>query len=402
MYLSATVKVGIKSLASNKLRSALAALGIIIGTSAVIAMLAIGTGAQKQVLSRLSSMGANVMIVSPGLRGRGGVSTGTQQDLKVEDARAILEEVPGVAMVAPVARASAQIKYFGKNTQGSLFGTSSSYFSLRDIELENGRIFTEGEVERNLRIAVIGSELSNTVFGKTDPVGEIVKVKGIAFTVIGKIKAKGEGWGSPDNQLFVPYTTAMNQIIGTENLREVNIQAQSESITASVQSDVETLLRKRHKIARGDENDFTITNMDEIKKNMSEVTNVFRLLLGGIAAISLVVGGIGIMNVMIVTVTERTREIGIRKAIGATEANIMTQFLVESVIVSGFGGLVGVLLGIMGAMAIPFFTSSITPVTETGSALLALGVSAGIGIFFGLYPAWKASKLDPIEALRHE
>ncbi|TAL18600.1 FtsX-like permease family protein [bacterium] len=401
MYLASTIKVGVRSLGANKLRSFLAALGIIIGTGAVIAMLAIGSGAQKQVLARLSSLGANVMIITPGSRDTRGAATGTQQNLKLEDALAIAREVDGVSLVAPVVRGSAQVKYFNQNTQGSIFGTSASYFTLRDIQIDRGRIFTEREVERSMRVALIGDQIAQKIFGKNDPVGEVIKVNGIGLTVLGKVAAKGEGWGSPDNQVFIPYTTAMSQLLGVENLREIDVQAVSETEIPYIQQDVKTLLRKRHRTLPGAEDDFNIMNMDEIRKSASEVTNIFKYLLGGIAAISLIVGGIGIMNVMIVTVTERTREIGIRKAIGATEGNILMQFLVESVIVSGFGGLIGLLIGVGGALLIPKL-GSLQTVVETDSALLALGVSAGIGIFFGLYPAWKASRLDPIEALRHE
>ncbi len=334
----AILKVGLKSLIANKLRSFLAMLGIIIGVGAVIAMLALGAGAQQQVLDRFASMGTNLLMVSPAQRGSAGVTSGSQQNLTLDDALAVAREVEGVALVAPGVSTNAQLKYFGKNTRSSVFGTSATYFALRDIAIERGRIFTEGEVDRLARVAVIGPTAAQNTFGENDPVGEVLKINGINFRVLGLTAAKGEGWGSPDDRVIIPYSTAMQQLLGVNYLREIDVQARNEAELPQVQEDVRQLLRKRHRQQPGDEDDFRMTNMDEIRKNASEVTGVFKWLLGGIAAISLLVGGIGIMNIMLVTVTERTREIGIRKAVGAKEAHILLQFLIESVIVSGLGG----------------------------------------------------------------
>ncbi len=397
----AILKVGLRSLVANKLRSFLAMLGIIIGVGAVIAMLALGTGAQKQVLDRFAAMGTNVLIVSPAQRGFGGVITGAQQTLTVEDALAVAREVEGVALVAPGVSATVQLKYFGKNTRSSVFGTASSYFALREVEIARGRAFTEGEVDRMARVAVIGPTVAAEAFGASDPVAETLKINGINFRVLGLTRAKGEGWGSPDDRVLVPYTTAMQQLLGVSYLRGIDIKAAEGADLEAVKAGLTELLRKRHRLQPGVEDDFRITDLAEIRQGATEATGVFKWLLGGIAAISLLVGGIGIMNIMLVTVTERTREIGVRKAIGAKEGHILLQFLIEAVIVSGLGGAIGLGLGIGLATVVPRF-APLPAIVEWPSALLALGVSAGVGVFFGLYPAWQASRLDPIEALRHE
>ncbi len=294
-----------------------------------------------------------------------------------------------------------QLKYLNKNTRTNVLGTAVTYFAIRDIKVERGRFFTEGETDRMARVAVIGPTAAKNVFGDNDPLDETVKINGINFRVIGLTKAKGEGWGSPDDRITIPYTTAMKQLFGTDVLRGIDLQSESEAELEQVQKDVTALLRKRHRLAAGAENDFEIRNMAEIRESANQVTGTFKNLLGGIAAISLLVGGIGIMNIMLVTVTERTREIGIRKAIGATEANILVQFLAEAVIISGLGGLIGLGLGVALAWVVPRFIP-LPSLVQWSSSVLALTVSAGVGIFFGFYPAWRAARLDPIEALRYE
>jgi ABC-type antimicrobial peptide transport system permease subunit len=331
------IKVGIKSLTANKMRSILAMLGIIIGVAAVIAMLALGSGAQKQVMDRFTAMGTNLLTISPGQRGSHGVVSGTQQNLTLEDALAMTREVKDVTMVAPSVQGGVQLKYLNKNTRTNVLGTSITYFVIRDVKIDRGRAFTEWEVDRTARVAVIGPTAAVNVFGQNDPLNEMVKINGINFKVIGITKAKGEGWGSPDDRVTIPYTTAMQQIFGVDYLRGIDLQAGTEAELDQVQKDVTALLRKRHRLQADVADDFEIHNMAEIRDSANQ--------LGGIAAISLLVGGIGIMNIMLVTVTERTREIGIRKAIGATEGNILTQFLAESVIISGLGGLIGLGLG---------------------------------------------------------
>jgi ABC-type antimicrobial peptide transport system permease subunit len=395
------VKVGIKSLTANKMRSILAMLGIIIGVAAVIAMLALGSGAQKQVMDRFTAMGTNLLSISPGQRGSHGVVSGTQQNLTLDDALALAREVKDVTMVAPSVQGGVQLKYLNKNTRTNVLGTSITYFIIRDVKIDRGRAFTEGEVDRTARVAVIGPTAAVNVFGENDPVNEIVKINGINFKVIGITKAKGEGWGSPDDRITIPYSTAMQQIFGIDYLRGIDLQAGTEAELDQVQKDVTALLRKRHRLQPDADDDFEIHNMAEIRDSANQVTSTFKYLLGGIAAISLLVGGIGIMNIMLVTVTERTREIGIRKAIGATEGNILTQFLAESVIISGLGGVIGLGLGVGLAKVVPRFIPMPTLV-DWYSAVLAITVAASIGIFFGFYPAWRAARLDPIEALRYE
>lgn len=395
------IKVGVKSLLANKLRSILAMLGIIIGVAAVIAMLAMGSGAQKQVMDRFTAMGTNLLTISPGQRGSHGVVSGTQQNLTLEDAQAITKEVKDVNMVAPGVQGGVQLKYLNKNTRTNLYGTAITYFTIRNMQIDRGRAFSEGEVDRTARVAVIGPTAAKNVFGENDPLNETVKVNGINFKIVGITKAKGDGWGSPDDRIIIPYTTAMQQIFGIKYLRGIDIQADEGAALDKVQADVTALLRKQHRLQPNVEADFEIRNMADIRDSANQVTSTFKYLLGGIAAISLLVGGIGIMNIMLVTVTERTREIGVRKAIGATEGNILAQFLAESVIISGLGGLIGLGLGVGISKMIPRF-SPMTTLVDWSSAILAIAVAASIGIFFGFYPAWRAAQLDPIEALRHE
>lgn len=396
-----TLKVGIKSLLANKLRSILAMLGIIIGVAAVIAMLAMGSGAQKQIMDRFAAMGTNLLTIRPGQRGSHGVVSGTQQNLTLEDALSIANEVKDITMVAPGIQGSVQLKYLNKNTRTNAYGTSSTYFAIRNMEIERGRAFSEGDADRAARVVVIGPTAAENVFGENDPLNEVVKVNGINFKIIGITKAKGDGWGSPDDRIIIPYTTAMQQIFGTDYLRGIDVQANTEATLDKVQADVTALLRKLHRLQPDVADDFEIRNMAEIRDSANQVTSTFKYLLGGIAAISLLVGGIGIMNIMLVTVTERTREIGIRKAIGATEENILAQFLAESVIISGLGGVIGLGLGVGISKMIPKF-SPMTTLVDWSSAFLAIAVAGIIGIFFGFYPAWRAARLDPIEALRHE
>lgn len=401
MLLWAMLKVGISSLTANKLRSFLAMLGIIIGVAAVIAMLGIGSGARQQVMDRFAALGSNLLTVMPGQRGSHGVVSGTQQNLSLDDAMAIAEEVENVVMVAPAVRGNAQIKYFNRNARSAVHGTSVTYFPIQSINIERGRAFTENEAESMARVAVIGTVAAENIFEENDPVNEIIKINGINFRIVGLMESKGEGWMSPDDRVIVPYTTAMELLFGEDYLREISIQTVRESDMDQVESDVKSLLRRRHRLQEGEDDDFSVRNMADIRRNVSEVTDVFRWLLGGIAAISLLVGGIGIMNIMLVIVTERTREIGIRKAIGARETHILLQFLIESVIISGLGGVIGLGLGIGVAKAIPNF-SQFTTLVEWQSALMALVVATLVGVFFGFYPAWRASTLDPVDALRYE
>ena len=396
------IKVALKSLLANKLRTFLAMLGIIIGVGSVISMLAIGAGAQKQVMERIASMGTNLLIIHPAQRGLRGVMSDTSQRLKLEDAKAILEKVPGVFQVAPVVRASSQIKYFNKTIETNVIGSSMTYFPIRNYIIEKGRSFAEDEVDRMARVAVIGPTTAENLFGEKSPVGEKVKIKGINFSIVGVTKAKGsQGWRNPDDQVTVPYTTAMKQLFGLDYIQEIDIQAEDNAVLGKIQKESTVILRRQHGLVEAMPDDFHFHNQAEIVETASEVTRTFTFLLGGIACISLIVGGIGIMNIMLVTVTERTREIGVRKAIGAKNRDILLQFLIEAIILSCLGGIIGVPIGISAAQMIEKWTQFVT-VAKLSSILLALSFSAAVGIFFGYYPARRAAQLDPIESLRYE
>ena len=402
------VKVGIKSLWANKLRSFLAMLGMIIGVGAVIAMLALGAGAKKQILSQIATMGTNLLVISPAQSGSQGVISGNRQNLTVDDARA-LRNVPGVARVAPVAAGGAQVKARNRNKPTRVTGTTGTYLGIRAFKVAQGRGMSDAECETMARVAVVGPNVATDLFSMEDPVGQRIKVKGINFTVIGVTEAKGDqGWFNPDDQVLIPYTTAMRQLLGQDYLKEVDVQAEEGADLRQVQADVSKLLRARHRLLEGEDDDFYVRNQADFIAMATAFTGTFTLLLGGVAGISLLVGGIGIMNIMLVSVAERTREIGIRKAIGATEGSIRTQFLLETLVISGLGGLLGVVFGILSAWLFPVLFTYVQPdmafatSVEWPSVLLALGFSAAVGIFFGWYPARRAARLPPVEALRYE
>ncbi len=397
------VKTALKSLISNKLRSFLAALGIVIGVGAVIALLALGAGAQRDILARVSSLGKNLMVVRPGQQRRhGGVRGGSRETLKLGDAEAILDEVGGIVQVTPVVRRGAQLKYFNKNTSSMVVGASRTYLEIRNFTVERGRVFTEAETNSAARVAILGPVTAKDLFDRDDPLGEMIKLNGINFRVVGTLKSKGDqGWFNPDDQVIVPYTTAMNHLFGLDHLPEIDIQTHDGADTREIQAAVTAVLRRRHRIHPGKEDDFHVRDQAEMLETVSSVTRTFTMLLGGIAGISLLVGGIGIMNIMLVTVTERTREIGIRKAIGARNRDILGQFLLESVLLSGLGGAVGVAFGTSLATLVARAVG-IGMLLRAEDILLALSFSAGVGVFFGYYPARRAAKLNPIDALRYE
>jgi putative ABC transport system permease protein len=396
------IKVAIKSLMANKLRSILAMLGIIIGVGAVIAMLAIGTGAKQQVLDRISSMGTNLLIIRPSPKGSAGVISGTQLNLTDEDARAVLEKVDNIKAIAPVVGRQFQVKYLNQNTLTQITGCSPTYLPIRDFEIDSGRVFTDFDVDHWNRVAVLGPVTATNLFGFSDPLGQTIKINGINFTVLGVLKAKGDqGWFNPDDQVIVPYTVAMHVLMGVDYLREVDIQAQPDSDLDAVQSDIYSVMRQRHKIQPNAPDDVLIQNQAEFVQAFTDTATMFTFLLGTVGGISLLVGGIGIMNIMLVTVTERTREIGIRKALGAREFDILSQFLIEAMLMSGVGGITGMGLGVGVAKLVGDYTPFAT-VVRIYSIILALVFSGIVGVFFGSYPAFRASKLDPIEALRYE
>ncbi len=398
------VQIALRSLIANKLRSALAMLGIIIGVWSVIAALALAAGAQKMVNDQMSSLGTNVIMVTPGQRGTSGVISGTQENLKIGDAQAMLN-IPEAARVGPIVRGNVQAKRGNKNTRPSLLGTTPTYFAIREFKVQRGRILTDADCDSSARIAVIGPTTAKNLFGDDfiDCVGQSIEINGVHYAVVGILKAKGDqGWFNPDDQIIIPYTTAMAQVLGVDHLGEVDLSARDPSQLSTVQTRVTLLLRKRHRLADDADNDFNVRNQADVLSSASTINTILTLLLGGIAGISLLVGGIGVMNVMLVTVTERTREIGVRKAIGAKRRDILRQFLIESVVMSGTGGLIGVAMGVLTAKIASAVQSNITLLSKPSAAVIALGFSAAVGIFFGYYPALRAARLDPIEALRYE
>jgi putative ABC transport system permease protein len=398
------VTLAMRSLFANKLRSALAMLGIIIGVWSVISALALAAGAQKMVNDQMTSLGTNVVMVTPGQRGSNGVISGSQQNMKIPDAEAMLS-ISQVARVAPVVRGSVQAKRGNKNTRPSLLGTGPAYFAIREFKIQRGRAISDADCDGLERVAVLGPTTAKNLFGDEfdNAVGDIIEVKGVHYRVIGVLKAKGDqGWFNPDDQIIIPYTTAMTQVLGVDYLAEIDLSGTEGADLNTIQARITRLLRKRHRLAEDADNDFNVRNMAEILNATSTIGTVMSFLLGGIAGISLMVGGIGVMNVMLVTVAERTREIGIRKAIGAKRRDILRQFLIESVVMSGTGGLIGVVLGLATAWIVSNVQTHVTLLAKPSSAILALGFSAAVGIFFGYYPARRAAKLDPIEALRYE
>ena len=402
MLLRTTLKVGLKSLLANKTRSFLTMLGIVIGVGAVISMLALGAGARQQVMTRINAMGTNLLFVHPAQTRNAGVRGGAKINMKLGDGEALLAEVPGIKCLSPVVSRGAQVKYRNQNTYVTVYGVSPIFLPMRNFQIERGRVFTEAEVESYSRVCTIGPKTAEDLFGDEDPLDKVIRVRTVNFRIVGVQASKGDqGWANPDDTIHVPYTVAMEEIFGMEYVQEFYIQAALDSDLDRVQEDIRAVLRKRHRLLSDQEDDFHLRNQADWNQTALETSQTFTFLLGGIASISLLVGGIGIMNIMLVTVTERTREIGIRKAIGAKERTILTQFLIEALVISGLGGLLGVVLGIGGAVAVRQLTQFVT-VVEISSILVALSVSGAIGVFFGFYPARRAASLNPVEALRYE
>jgi putative ABC transport system permease protein len=408
MNIMRTSRVALRALGRNKMRSFLTALGIIIGVGAVISMVSVGEGAKRGVQDRFNSMGTNLLFVSPGSRSRGGVHSGFGgfNTLKPEDAEAIEQKCDAVIYTSPSVNTRAQVVYSNKNWNTSIQGTGARYPEIRNWEVETGTYFEEGHVRSGAKACVLGSEVKKNLFEDEDAVGKVIRINRIPFRVLGVLKSKGEsgGWFNRDDMISVPYTTAMKRLMGRDYLSSIDIQAVSMEKTQEAQRQIEELLRIRHKIAPGAEDDFQVRNMSEIAEGAAEATNIMTILLGSIASISLLVGGIGIMNIMLVSVTERIREIGIRMAVGAREKDILLQFLTEAVVLSVMGGLIGIFFGVGLSkllVHVPVFSQFKTAVSPSAIALAFL-FSASVGIFFGFYPARKASRLDPIEALRYE
>ena len=395
-------KMAIRSLISHKLRTFLTALGIIIGVASVISMISIGEGARQQTLSTISKFGTNIITIKPGQKKSRHVSTGKVDTLILEDATVIEKNVPLITGVAAQVYRSAQLKFGNKNTNTTVRGTGKSYAHLANFELEKGRYFNQQEINASKRVCVLGQTVVKNLFEEANPLGTNIKVDGKNFMVIGTMEPKGAlSWFDPDDQIFIPVTTAQKRVFGMNHIQSIDVQAAKIEDLEIIKEDIAQLLRIRHNIPKGKENDFYVQNSSQWLNSWGDAAKTFTYLLGGIAAISLMVGGIGIMNIMLVSVTERTREIGIRKAIGAKKKEILEQFLIESVLISFLGGGVGILLGI----SISKMVSNIggwDTIVSTQSILLAFGFSVGIGIFFGFYPANKAANMNPIEALRYE
>jgi putative ABC transport system permease protein len=400
-----TAVIALRALRRNKMRSTLTALGIIIGVASVVAMVAVGNGAQARITNQVSALGQNLLSVFAGSRRAGGVQSGlgSASTLTLADAEAIGREVTDVVALSPEDSTTAQAIANGRNWSTTIAGESPDYLKIRDWKLASGSMFTEREVRSAAKVAVIGSKTANELFGPLNPVGQSVRLKNIPFVIIGLLESKGAGMGgqNQDDRILIPYTTAMKRLTGDKYLRSINLQIGSAARMDIAQQQITSLLRQRHRLTEGRDNDFNIFNQKEIADTVNSISRVITLLLGSIAGISLFVGGIGIMNIMLVSVTERTREIGIRIAVGAQPGDIRLQFLIEAITLSLLGGLIGVLCGI-GASRVVGMVADFKAIVSTGSILLAFGVSSVIGIFFGFYPAHKAAALDPIVALRYE
>ncbi|MYJ16722.1 MAG: FtsX-like permease family protein [Gemmatimonadetes bacterium] len=397
------VMVAMASIRANALRSGLTTLGIVIGTAAVITMVALGEGAQRQVQEQIENMGTNILTVRPGQGFFRGVASGSRR-LEEDDALALRDQIGHVYEIAPEIESRYQVTYARSNSSNSIVGTWPSFFSLYSHELEHGRFFDEGEVQGRRRVAVLGSNVPDdleTPGGLL--VGRTIQIRGIPFEVIGVLREKGGAmWMQPDDQIFIPLSTAMYRVMGgRDRLRSIYVAAPSPDELDPAWAEIDRVIRREHRLHPTEEPDFSIPQSSDILETFNETTQTFSLLLAGIAGVSLLVGGIGIMNIMLVSVTERTREIGVRKALGATRKTILFQFLVEALVLCVLGGILGVAGGFGAAELITRLYGSNTAVAAEAVAV-ALGFSAAIGLFFGIWPARRASILDPIDALRYE
>lgn len=403
-----TVKISFKALMGNKMRSILTMLGIIIGVGAVITMLAVGNGAQEQISAQIASMGSNLLMVLPGASTSGGVrmGMGTQLTLTYNDVEGIRKEISSVQAAAPVLNGVAQIVYGNQNWSTGVIGTTPSMLEVRDWGVASGRPFTEEDVRNASKVALMGVTVVNNLFRNINPVGQMVRIKNIPFTVIGVLEEKGQSPNGQDQDdtIYIPVTTAQKKLFGTSfpgMIRIAMVKAKSPEDLPVAEKQIAEYLRQKHHIGPKQEDDFSVRNLTQMMQAAEQSTRIMTLLLGSVASISLLVGGIGIMNIMLVSVTERTREIGIRMAVGAQTWDIRLQFLIEALCLSLAGGIIGILLGVSGSAAIASLAGWSTTISPI-AILIAFSFSGLVGIFFGYYPAYKASLLSPIEALRHE
>lgn len=392
------------SLIANKLRSLLTMLGIIIGVAAVIALVSIGNGVKQDIEDSISSLGSNLLVVMPGAPRTPGVrpSAGSMKTLKVSDYEAIAK-LDGVKAASPMTNGSYVVIYQNKNWTTSVSGVNANFLDVNNWTMTSGRFFSDKNVQNRERVAVVGQTVVKNLFADEDPVGKEIRVKNIPFRVIGVLKSKGNGTmgNDQDDTVLIPYTTSMERVEGIDYLRMVYVVAKDDEGIDRLQADIENLLRVRHNIKDTNLDDFNIQNMKSIMETVAQTTGTFTLFLGAVAAISLVVGGIGIMNIMLVSVTERTREIGVRKALGSTYSVIVTQFLIEAVVISLMGGFIGIAFGI-GASKVIGMVSGMSTVVSVPTIIMSFAFSMAIGLIFGIYPARKAAKLNPIDALHYE
>jgi len=403
MMLGETVAVAFQSIRANKMRSLLTMLGIVIGVGAVITMVALGSGAQKAVSDRINSLGANLLNIYPGQMSFRGVASDQRVSLTIDDAEALQQDATLLSAVVPELSRNQQVKYGNQNLNVSIVGTTANYTAVRNYQLPYGRMFTTGDDAGRQRYAVLGSQVPEMLGANPAAmIGQTVLVRGIPFEIIGILSEKGsQGFQNPDEQILIPLQTARFRVFGTDRLRTIAVQVRDGVPLEQGMVDLERVLRREHKIRPGGDNDFSVRNSREFLATQQAATQILTALLASIAAVSLVVGGIGIMNIMLVSVTERTREIGVRKALGATRTNILLQFLIEALVLCITGGTIGILLGVgaaVGLSKLMHWNTLISP----ASIAIAFGFSAGVGLFFGIWPARKAASLDPIVALRYE
>jgi len=398
-------RIALRALARNKLRSFLTMLGIIIGVGAVIAMVAIGEGAKKRVQEQIASLGTNLLVILPGTVTLGGARTGSggRQTLVASDARAIMREIPVVAGASPVVRQVQQVIAGDQNWSTPVQGVAPEFQQIREWQVQEGRFISQADIENTAKVALIGQTVAYNLFGDNDPIGAVIRIKKIPFHVIGILGAKGQSGNGTDQDdvVMVPYTTMMKLVMGVTYIQQIIVAAVSADTTQEANNQIASLLRQRHKLRAGVDDDFMIRNLSDIAEAASNSATVMAMLLGSIASVSLLVGGIGIMNIMLVSVTERTREIGIRMAVGARSRDIMLQFIVEAVVMAASGGVIGILVGIGSSNLIKYRAELPTLIRPEIIAISFL-VAGAVGVFFGFYPAKKAANLDPIDALRYE